>query len=111
MAVNSTESATVKLLDGATTLGPGTVWFPVTTHRTYHVILTGVVTVEIQVTNNINTDHVGDVQGNNWVTLATIASSASCGGNEGFQNISSWKATRAVVTSIAVGAATVILGT
>lgn len=99
------ESATKRLLDEVSIIGPGDPWFPVSTYVTYHVIITGVADVRLEVSNDVGSDDCGNVIVNSWVELAD--SQSTCG----FQNVGPWRAVRARVDSLVVGTVTVILGT
>lgn len=97
------ESAGKKLLDAAVALGPGEPWFPTAANKTFHVIITGIATVELQVSNDAVLDD--NPVTNNWVVLATVTSTG------GVENSQPWKAVRANVTALVAGSVTVILGT
>lgn len=97
------ESAGKKLLDAVVVLGPSEPWFPTAANKTFHIIITGIATVTIEVTNDaVNTDTPVT---NNWIVLATVTATG------GVENSQPWKAVRVNVTALVTGTVTVILGT
>jgi len=97
------EGASKKLLDAVAVIGSSEPWFPTTVNRTFHVIITGIAEVVIEVTNDATLDDTPTTD--NWITLATITTSG------GVENNQPWKAVRARVVFLLVGTVTVILGT
>lgn len=97
------EGSSKKLLDAVSVIGPSEPWFPTASGKTFHIIITGTATVEIQVTNDaVNSDIPLTA---NWLTLFTTSVS------QGLENTMPWKAVRANVTALVVGTVSVILGT
>lgn len=99
------EGATKKLLDEVSIIGPGTPWFPVAKDKTFHVDITGIADVRIEVSNDLSHDDCGVITVVSWIELADAQNTC------GFENVGPWKAVRARVDSLITGTVTVILGT
>ena len=100
------ESATKVLLDAVTVSGASNAWLPVSIFKSWHIIITGVATVAIEVTNNVMTGVTPSPLAANWLQLAKTTKTF------GFENHGgAFKACRANVLSISSGNVTVILGT
>lgn len=99
------ESSSKILLDAVTVTGASAAWLPVAANRSFQIIITGVATVRLQITNNVMTGVAPSPLAANWVTFAITSSTVV------FENNSPHKAVRANVTSISSGSVTVILAT